>query len=493
MIFIHMKIPPTTKGRRKKMEKQVSLLTAGIRGMLKDINVAAVLCTQWGDTGKGKMVELFGYYWADIVVRCTGGANAGHTVMFDDKKFVFHLIPSAITTGKLCIIGNGVAIDPKQLLDELDLLAKAGINVNNLRVAHNAKLVLPQHLMIDRLRERMTGNIGTTGKGMGPAFGDFILRLGLTMNDPLNPDEFERKLHKNLAFHMETIKIADPAIVTEIVKGIADGRYYNKRNILNTDLIISDYLEYGKKLHSIICDTDSIVRNAVAERTKVLLEGAQGNLLSIVHGSYPFVTTSDCTVNGMASGAGLITSDIQLVLGIAKYPMTRVGNGPFPTEMRGKETKQAETLRELGHEYGATTGRPRRMGWIDLLLLKYSAEIGGSLGKDIILTKLDILSNVKTIKICTEYVYKGPNYWIGNTLYKNGDRVTKAVLDSTVLSHCVPIYKKFPGWMEDVSGAKSVTDLPRKFLDIVRFIEREAGVCVRMVSVGPDRDQTIIM
>ena len=410
--------------------------------IMDSCRVLAIVCSQWGDTGKGKLVDFFAQ-WAAIIARGTGGANAGHTICLGDKEYVFHLVPSGILhSNKVNIIGNGVALDPRTLLDELGILTAAGITYQNLRIALNAKLVLPQHLVMDRIRESGAGKIGTTGRGIGPAYEDHYRRLGLTVNDLLNPDAFASKFKANLCEKVQVLETYNQWSLMQILehphlKGfVSDGT-------LDVNLIIEQYLAYGKQLKNMIDDTDALLRGQMHDpKIKMLLEGAQGNMLSIDYGTYPFVTASDCTVQGLAKGVGLTAADVDQTISIVKaFYMTRVGDGPVPTEMGGaksaewcatkgvnrnlekdrfpsvsiadieslatskhdseNELKLGIAIRKLGKEYGATTGRPRRVGWLDLPLLRYSSQIAGKHGKNIALTKIDVLNQCPLIRVCT--------------------------------------------------------------------------------------------
>jgi len=491
--------------------------------LLKNVRTLAIVCNQWGDTGKGKFVDYFSD-WAEIIARGTGGANAGHTIRIKDKEYIFHLIPSGILydkEGKVNIIGSGVAFDPKVVAEELAILKNEGLPFKNLLFSRKAILVLPQHLVIDRAKESKTlGKIGTTGRGIGPAYTDHYARIGLTLNDLLNPAGFKEKLVRNLEDKIKLLKLIDQNIVKEIMNHelLGSGRFYDEKNIFNVDEIHKAYMEYAKLFKSHIADTDEIVRKAKGVKN-ILLEGAQGNLLSIDIGTYPYVTSSDCSITGLAKGAGLKETDVDLTLGIVKAPyMTRVGEGPFPTEMGG--TKSAEwcgtkgvnkelekekfpnaslddtdeflqgiAIRRAGGEYGATTKRPRRTGWLDLPLLKYSAQFSGS---HTILTKLDVLDECKTIRICHAYKYTGPDYQVGEKLLKKGDVLEMAIPDLEVISNCKPLYTDFPGWMTPITKIDSFENLPAKLHVILNFIKEQAGIQIDVVSVGPERDQTII-
>jgi adenylosuccinate synthase len=490
---------------------------------LKGKQIIAVVCNQWGDSGKGKLVDFLSE-WADVVVRGTGGGNAGHTVVLGDKTYIFHLIPCGITRdadGKLNVIGNGVAFEPRAACEELDFLDKHQMTYNNLRIAYNAKLVLPQHLVLDRLGEYLSGKgkIGTTGRGIGPVYSDHVSRVGLTVNDMLNRGSFESKLEKNLRDKLTFLKQADIKVLRGIMQHdhLERGIFFDQKDIFDIDAIVERYMEYGERLKRFIDDVDGIVREARKEGKKILLEGAQGHLLSIDYGSYPYVTSSDCSIPGLAKGSGLSERDVDFVLGVVKAPyMTRVGGGPFPTELGGKkseewcdshkkedeereypdasvnesdEFRQGVAIRRVGGEYGATTGRPRRTGWLDLPLLRYSVQVNG---RDIALTKLQILDGADRIKICDAYIYSGDDYQFGNRTIRKGDKLDVAIPDAGVLRNCTPVYREFPGWKTPTADIKEYDALPRKLRDVVEFIEQSAGVRARILSMGPDREQTIL-
>lgn len=484
--------------------------------LLNKFMTIAVVCTQWGDTGKGKFVDLLAD-WADIVARGTGGANAGHTICYEGKEFVFHLLPSGMLHGKLNIIGSGVAVDPRLVLQEMRAVRSAGVEVHDkLRIALNAILVLPHHVVLDRVREgaKGDGKIGTTGRGMGPAYTDHVARLGLTMNDLLNPDVFVRKLRRNLEEKTRVLKTYNRELVKKAFAGEL-GAFYSDRTIFDEDAIASVYLKYGRSLEAIITDTDELVRNALGSK-RILLEGAQGNLLSVDYGTYPYVTSSDCSVRGLAKGVGIRTQDVGLTLGIVKAPyMTRVGEGPFPTELGGERsaehcrtaTRETElafqdpslgdpdefilgvAIRRIGKEYGATTGRPRRTGWLDLPLVRYSAQYLS--GPNVILTKLDVLDGAPSIRICDAYVYRGPNYQRGDRVYRNGDEILVAIPDIEIMRYCEPRYSEHVGWRGPIRAMKTYRELPLELRNIINYVEREANVNVIFLSVGADREETI--
>jgi len=506
------------KGKMKdKKEKAWERLLHGVRTL-------GIVCNQWGDSGKGKFVDWFAD-WAEIIARGTGGANAGHTISLGEKEHIFHLIPSGILydpDGKINIIGTGTAIDPSVVCHELGLLDSKGLTYKHLLISRDAKLVLPQHLVMDRAREsNAVGKIGTTGRGIGPVYEDYYARIGLTMNDLLNLDEFVRKLRRNLENKVRFLQTIDP----EIIKGImhhphlGNGRFWDPKTIFNIDAIVEAYLVHTAKLEPMIHETDGFLRRLVGKKN-ILLEGAQGNLLSIDFGTYPFVTSSDCSIQGLTKGVGLKLTDVDLTLGIVKAPyMTRVGEGSFPTELGGMKSAewcaakgvnrkselkqfgrldvndpddylQGIAIRMAGDEYGATTGRPRRTGWLDLPLLRYSLQHNGP---NTIITKPDVLDQCDLISICTEYVYTGDDYRLGQQTLKKGQRLRIAVMDSHVMQHCQPVYTDFGGWKTPIQDIRSSDELPVEFRKIWKFIEFETGMQTRVISVGKDRDQTIVV
>lgn len=502
--------------------------------LLENVNTLAIVCSQWGDTGKGKFVDYFAD-WADIIARGTGGANAGHTIEADGKKIIVHLVPSGIMRpGKINVIGNGVVLDPRQLARELSELRANGIDYGGrLFIAHNAKLVLPQHVVIDKLRSIFAGKgkIGTTGRGIGPAYAHFYDRFGLFVNDLQNPDVFVQRLEQNLQESTALIRGYNlQAEFEEIMLDPKSGlnEFYSPVHMFDADAIAQSYLAAGKEFKGMIGDIDGFIRESVGHK-KILAEGAQGLLLSIDYGTYPYVTSSDCSDQGLAKGIGLRHRDLDLTLAIVKaFCMTRVGEGPFPTEMGGERSNEwcggeaEKTAKEegftsvgkweaikfahlkldepdeldlgiaariAGNEYGATTGRPRRTGWLDLPLLRYAVKVTGN--TDIILTKLDVMSQCPTIKVCIGYEYTGPVYRIGEQTLNPRDLIAVAIPRADILEHCYPIYREFPGWMCDIRGVPSEGALPEKLMKLIRFVEEETGTHARALSVGPDREQTI--
>ena len=492
-----------------------------MENLFRGAGVIAITCKQWGDTGKGKFVDFYAKQ-ADIIVRGTGGDNAGHTIYQDNEEHVFHIVPSGILydkLGKTNVIGSGTVIYPKTLSSELALLSSKNLTYDNLVVALNAKLILPTHIVLDRAKEAIlaSGKIGTTGKGIVRAYISHLDRNGLVMNDLLNKDIFYQKLKKHLAEEMALLRSYDPELIKQILqdKHLDNGIYYDPTDLFSIDAIIEQYQKYALNFRDFIDDADDLVKSQVGHK-KILLEGAQGALLSIDHGTYPFVTSSDCTVAGLAKGAGLTMADVDISLGIIKgFYMTRVGCGPFPTELGGEasdewcnfggsreaeemtyvsindkdEYKQGVAIRKAGNEYGATTRRPRRVGWLDLPLLRHAML---SSGPDTILTKLDVLNGLDVIKVCTEYVYNGPLYRFGRHVINNGDPLSVAIPAVEVLEYCQPVYTEFPGWKTSLVGRKA-EDLPTELLAIKTFIEKQTGMNAKIISTGPKPEETIFL
>ncbi len=499
--------------------------------IINEFWLLSVNCLQFGDTGKGKFVDLLARL-ANIIVRCTGGDNAGHTVICKGQEKVFHLIPSGIihdVDGKINIIATGAVIYPKTLIDEVKTLQASGIPCKNLRISLKAKLIMPYHIVLDRISEAKAGSskIGTTGKGIGPTYEYHVARRGLIMNDLLNPEVFKRKLKKAVEHAKKVLASYDPSLVKEIMvhEHLEFGAYYQEQNLFDLDAIAEKYLAYGDFLSPYILDTDKFLQESVGKK-RILLEGAQGYLLSVDNGTYPYVTSSDCSHTGLLKGAGLENYQVDAAFGIIKgFYMTRVGGGPFPTEMGGEEsdkwcnggvaTRQLElekypnadindedpmnqgvALRRVANEYGATTGRPRRTGWLDLPLLRYSLRSGAN---EIIMTKLDVLTGIEKIKICYAYEYQPatlyPVYQFGNKLLSSGVILYEAIIDPEVLQYCKPLYREFPGWTEDISKVRDVKSLPQNLIDILKYIfwENNLNCNLRIISVGPAPDDTIFV
>ena len=418
--------------------------------------VDVIVGAQWGDEGKGKIVDLLSER-ADIVARYQGGANAGHTVCIGDKQYVLHLIPSGMFHEHItCVIGNGVVIDPSALLAEIAQLEAAGVHVaGRLLISHNAHLIMPYHKQLDQIREQSTSRIGTTGRGIGPAYIDKAMRIGIRIVDLLDRDTLARKLK---------------AVIEE--KNQVLTKIYGEARI-DVDAIIAEYQEFDKTIDGYVTDTALFLHNAIRSGKRIIAEGAQGALLDVDHGTYPYVTSSNPTSGGACTGLGIPPTAISSVIGVVKAYTTRVGNGPFPTELKDAT---GERLRTLGHEFGATTGRPRRCGWFDAVALKYSAMLNGI--ERVAVTKLDVLDSFDEILVCSGYEFKGR-------------RLKTFPTDIVSLEHITPIYERFEGWKTPLSSAGSFADLPAQAR---RYLEAMADLTetkIWLVSVGPRRDQTV--
>ena len=425
---------------------------------LKENKVDLLIGAQWGDEGKGKVVDAMGAD-VDVFVRYQGGANAGHTVIANGQKVVFHLLPSGMLyPGKLCILGNGLVLDPEQFLNETAELYEKGQDRARLVVSPHAHVVMPYHKVLDRAQEAARGKgrrIGTTGRGIGPCYVDKYARVGLRVEDLLDAD----LLRERLVPLMEE-------------KNRLLTRLYNEKPI-PFDEVYGPAREWGKALAPYVGDVVRLLRGAVDEGRHVLLEGAQAVLLDIDHGTYPYVTSSSTSAAGAFTGTGLAPRDLTRVIAVVKAYTTRVGEGPMPTEEPGEI---GERLRNAGGEFGATTGRPRRCGWLDMVGLKYSMALNGV---DVVaLTKLDVLSGMPEVKVCTGYEYNGRSL--------EGFPASPHILDEVV-----PIYETLPGWKGDISGCTSFDSLPREARGYVEYIEKGLGVPVKLIGVGQERSQTI--
>lgn len=421
--------------------------------------VIVLVGTQWGDEGKGKITDFLAEK-ADVVIRYQGGSNAGHTVVVGDRELKLHLIPSGILyPEKLCVIGNGVVLDPKTLLEEIDYLENAGISTDNLRISARAQVVMPYHKRLDELEEESKGEykIGTTKRGIGPAYMDKVARSGIRFVDLLDPDEFVPKVKAVLRQKNE--------LLTKVY-GVA---------AIDETKLIEDYLGYADRLRRYAADTSLLINSAVENGQNVLFEGAQGTLLDIDLGTYPYVTSSHPVAAGACVGAGIGPTRIDRVLGVVKAYTTRVGEGPFPSELLDEV---GEEIRRRGCEFGTTTGRPRRCGWLDTVILRYARRVNGI--DRIAVTKLDVLDSLPKIKICTAYEYRG--------------KVMTEFPDSLkVLAECRPVYEEMPGWMQDITGIDRWERLPdntRRYLDRIREL---TGLDFSLVAVGPERSQTIVV
>jgi adenylosuccinate synthase len=418
-----------------------------------------IVGAQWGDEGKGKVVDIYTEY-ANDVVRYQGGNNAGHTLVVGNEKTVLHLIPSGILhAGKRCIIGNGVVLDPQVFLIEIDKLKKRGYlsDDSQLLLDRNIHIIMPYHKAIDIAREQQSGDrkIGTTGRGIGPTYEDKIGRRGIRLIDLLNPATFARKLADNLP---------EKNFLLEKFLGSAP---------LDEAAIIKEYSEYAKVLAKYMGNASAVLNESIVAGHNILFEGAQGSLLDVDHGTYPYVTSSSTIAGGACTGTGVGPRFINEVIGISKAYVTRVGEGPFPTELNDA---MGQKLREIGQEFGATTGRPRRTGWFDAVALREAVRINGMTG--LAITKLDVLNDLETIRICIAYDYRG-------------ERLEQFPADLDILRECRPIFQDCPGWLSDISGATTLADLPaatRRYLDTLAEV---TGCPVVLASVGPRRDQTI--
>src|ERR671930_1033418 len=418
-----------------------------------------VVGAQWGDEGKGKITDLFAEH-AAMVIRFQGGNNAGHTIVRDDGvKWKFHLIPSGILyPGRLCAIGNGVVIDPKVLTGELDELRVKGVDVSGLRISANAHLIMPYHLMLDHAGEAKLGKlqIGTTRRGIGPCYSDKAARLGIRMQDLLDEKILKQKI--NAAMEPKRLSL----------------RPYAKDPSLDLHTMTEEYRTLGHRLEPFIADTQRIAWDALDGDGLVLFEGAQGTLLDIDHGTYPFVTSSNPIAGAACVGAGVGPKDIDEAWGITKAYVTRVGAGPFPTEL---DDEMGERLREAGGEFGTTTGRARRCGWLDLVQLRYAVRLNGLTG--LAITKLDVLTGVDPLHVAVRY--SGPE----------GASFSEFPYHQSILHKATGAYTELPGWQEDISAARSIDDLPQAARDYLAFIEDYLGVPVVLVGVGPGREQML--
>jgi len=422
------------------------------------MSVVVIVGAQWGDEGKGKIVDLLSKDF-DIVARYQGGANAGHTVIIKDKKYVLHLIPSGILHDDVeCVIGNGVVIDPVALMEEIRLLEEQGVHVEDrLKISQKAHLIMPYHKLLDTASEEKQGEqkIGTTKRGIGPAYVDKANRKGIRIVDLLDRKLFEEKLRRNIAEKNEVLE-----------------KIYGKIP-LDVEEIIKQYLTFDKLIDPYIKDVSVYLNKAIDAGQSILLEGAQGTLLDVDHGTYPYVTSSNPSSGGACIGVGIGPTKVDEVLGIIKAYTTRVGEGPFPTELLDED---GEFLRREGNEFGATTGRPRRCGWFDGVIARYAVRINGIDG--LAITKLDVLDRFERIKVCTGY--------------KFGDKVLREFpTDPMVLENCEPIYEEHPGWLEPTTDVRTWDELPKIARDYLSFLEEITGASAKIVSVGSKRSQTI--
>ena len=421
------------------------------------MSAIALVGAQWGDEGKGKTIDIMASK-ADMVVRAMGGSNAGHTVVADGVTYKLHLIPSGILYPQtVCVVGNGTVISPDVILREIETLSAQGISFDNLKIDARAHVILPYHVEIDKLSEEARGksDIGTTKNGIGPCYMDKAERIGIRMCDFINPEIFREKLFANVK------------IKNKIIKAV-----YGQKE-LDAQKIYDEYSEYAKKLAPYVCDTSILVYDAIKADKKVLFEGAQGVLLDLDMGTYPYVTSSHPVAGGFCIGAGIGPTLIKEVLGVGKAYTTRVGKGPFPTEL---DDEIGERIRREGAEYGTTTGRPRRCGWLDVLILKFAVRVNGMTA--LAINKLDTLTGIDKLKICIAYE-------------KNGDIIKDFPTDIADLEGCKPIYVELDGWTENISKCKNFDELPKNAQAYIQRIEKEIGCPITMVGVGPGRDQNL--
>jgi len=425
-----------------------------------------VLGCQWGDEGKGKIVDLLAAE-ADIIARFQGGANAGHTIIVGDEKYVLHLIPSGILReGVSCLIGNGVVLSPDALLKEMGELAERGIPAQErLRLSESCALILDYHIALDQAREIARGKkaIGTTGRGIGPAYEDKISRRGLRLGDLLYPERFTEKLREVMEYHNFSLQ------------------HYFKADTVDYQMVLDKSLKAAETLAPMAADVTGLLAKSRAAGENILFEGAQGTLLDIDQGTYPFVTSSNTTAGGASTGTGVGPCYLDYVLGITKAYTTRVGSGPFPTELYDAvdlNDADGKHLADKGHEFGATTGRARRCGWLDMVALKRSNEVNSITGMCI--TKLDVLDGLDTIKIATAYKYQG-------------ETVDAPPIGAEAFEACEPVYEEFPGWSESTEGARSMDDLPKNARDYLKVVEELAGTPIHIISTGADRNDNIII
>ena len=419
-----------------------------------------VVGTQWGDEGKGKITDFLSEK-AEYVARYQGGDNAGHTIQFGGETYKLHLIPSGIfSPEKLCIIGNGVVVNPKSLVTELAYLHERNITTDNLRISDRAHVILPYHIELDRLQEEAKGDkkIGTTIKGIGPAYMDKAARVGIRIADLLDREVFEERLRLNLEDkNRQFTKLYDASP-------------------MNFEEILEEYYEYGQQIKQYVCDTSVLLNDALDNGKRVLFEGAQGVMLDIDQGTYPFVTSSNPLAGGVTIGSGVGPLKVTKVVGVCKAYTSRVGDGPFPTELFDEIGSR---IREVGREYGTTTGRPRRVGWFDSVVMRHSKRVSGI--TNLCLNSIDVLTGLETVKICVAY------------RKSNGEEISHYPASLVELGQCEPVYEELPGWSEDITGCRTLDELPIEAQNYVRRVSELVGVKISTFSVGPDRNQTNIL
>lgn len=423
------------------------------------MSTVVVVGTQWGDEGKGKITDYLAER-AEVIARYQGGNNAGHTIIFNGNQYKLHLIPSGIFyKDKTCVIGNGMVVDPKALVKEIDYLHERGFSTDNLRISNRAHVIMPYHIKLDILEEESKGTnkIGTTRKGIGPAYMDKAARIGIRMADLLDPETLKGKLERNLA---EKNRLLEKVYEVEG---------------FSLDEILQEYTTYADAIRPYVVDTSVVLNDAIDAGKRVLFEGAQGVMLDLDQGTYPYVTSSNPIAGGVCIGAGVGPTKIHQVIGVAKAYTTRVGDGPFPTEIDDEIGKQ---IRDVGHEYGTTTGRPRRVGWFDSVVVRHARRVSGITGLS--LNKLDTLSGIKTLKICTAYKYKGKV-------------IEEFPSNLNILAQCEPVYEEMPGWDEDITRVRSLDELPENARHYIERITQLTNIPLAIFSVGPDREQTNIV
>ena len=428
-------------------------------GSDKIMTSVVVVGTQWGDEGKGKITDFLSQD-AEVIARYQGGDNAGHTIVIDGKKFKLHLIPSGIFfPEKISVIGNGVVVNPKSLVKELEYLHAEGVSTESLRISDRAHVILPYHIKLDQLQEAAKGDnkIGTTNKGIGPAYMDKAARVGIRIADLLDKEIFADRLKTNLA-----------------EKNRLFSKMYESEE-LSFEEIFEEYYAYGQQIKQYVTDTSVILNDALDAGKRVLFEGAQGVMLDIDQGTYPFVTSSNPVAGGVTIGSGVGPSKINKVVGVCKAYTSRVGDGPFPTELFDEV---GERIREVGHEYGTTTGRPRRVGWFDSVVLRHSRRVSGI--TDLSINSIDVLTGLDTVKICTAYEL-------------DGEKITEYPANLDQLRRCKPIFEELPGWTEDITGCRSLDELPENARNYLERISELCGVHISIFSVGPDREQTNLL
>lgn len=418
-----------------------------------------VVGTQWGDEGKGKITDFLSKQ-ADAIARYSGGDNAGHTIQFEGETYKLHLIPSGIFySDKTSVMGNGMVINPQSLVKELTGLQDRGIDTSNLRISNRAHVILPYHVYQDKVDEESRGDakIGTTCKGIGPCYTDKVQRMGIRVADLLDKEVFEQKLRSNLE-----------------MKNRLFTKFYEVEP-LHFDDMFEQFYEYGQQIAKYVTDTSKVLNDVIDSEGKVLFEGAQGVLLDVDHGTYPYVTSSNPVAGGVTTGTGIGPSAVTRVIGVSKAYTSRVGDGPFPTELFDEVGHQ---IREVGREYGTTTGRPRRVGWFDSVVVRHSRRVSGI--TDLALNSIDVLTGLDTVKICVAYDY-------------NGERITEYPANNHIIEDCKPIYEELPGWEEDITGVRRLEDLPENAQNYVKRVSELTGISIATFSVGPDRDQTNVL